>query len=369
MNPTLLLLSFDHEERTGISQALEVEGYSVATASSSAVALDIVKNRRPNIGLVCLPVFDGDGATICEQLRAHHPDGDFPIIALINPGDDLEEIRLWAAGVVDCAVRPISVENLFARLTIRLQTAATLKGKGQLVASSNKSAADPAHLKAMEKFAAHVAHDIKNPLSTLLGCVETLTDDTFPLGPEDQREMLTIVDESAARLNNIVDELSIVNTLRHGVDGGHEVDTSAALTGSVRRLRGMLRDAQAELDLPSELLPNTKGNPLWIEEIFKSLLAKALLSTSEPPARIAVSVLEIADGKIALGYDYLGDEHPSDFPDNRFDYPYNVNELRTKGRGLGLPTAAYMARELGGACWQEPLVEGAWRMGVILPLA
>ncbi len=368
MNPTLLLLSFDHEERTGIAQALEGEGYSVATASSSANALEVAKNRRPDIGLVCLPIFDGDGATICEQLRTHHPEGEFPIIALINPGDDLEEMRLWAAGVIDCAARPITVESLFARLTIRLQTAAALKGKGAVMAN-NKPSVDPAHLKAMEKFAAHVAHDIKNPLSTLLGCVETLTDDTFPLSPDDQREMLTIVDESAARLNNIVDELSIVNTLRHGVDGGHEVDTSAALTGAVRRLRGMLRETQAELDLPSELLPQTRGNPLWVEEIFKSLLAKALLSTKEPPARLAVSVLEIADGKIALGFDYLGDEYPADFPDNRFDHPYSVNELRTKGRGLGLPTAAYMARELGGACWQEPLVEGAWRMGVILPLA
>lgn len=366
MNPTLLLLSFDHEERTGIAQALEVEGYSVATASSSANALEVTRNRRPDIGLVCLPLFDGEASILCEQLRSQHPEGDFPIIALINPGDDQEEMRLWAAGVNDCVARPVTLESLFARLTIRLQTAMALKGKDAAV---SKTAVDSSHLKAMESFAAHVAHDIKNPLSTLLGCVETLTDDTFPLEPEDQREMLTIVDESAVRLNNIVDELSIVNTLRHGVDGGHEVDTSAALTNAVRRLRGMLRETQAEMDLPTERLPLTRGNPLWVEEIFKTLLARALLSTKEPPARLAVSVLEVADGKIALGFDYLGDEYPADFPDNRFDHPYNVNELRTKGRGLGAPTAAHMAREMGGACWQEPLVEGAWRMGVILPLA
>lgn len=84
-------------------------------------------------------------------------------------------------------------------------------------------------LDAIEAFAADVAHEIKNPLSSLRSAIETVTRTS---DPEQQRRLLAIVEADIGRLNRLISDISDASRL--------DAELSRAETGPVD-LGAMLR--------------------------------------------------------------------------------------------------------------------------------
>jgi two-component system sensor histidine kinase ChvG len=84
-------------------------------------------------------------------------------------------------------------------------------------------------LDAIEAFAADVAHEIKNPLSSLRSAIETVTRTS---DPEQQRRLLKIVEADIGRLNRLISDISDASRL--------DAELSRAETGPVD-LAAMLR--------------------------------------------------------------------------------------------------------------------------------
>ena len=84
-------------------------------------------------------------------------------------------------------------------------------------------------LDAIEAFAADVAHEIKNPLSSLRSAIEIVTRTT---DPEQQRRLLKIVEADIGRLNRLISDISDASRL--------DAELSRAETGPVD-LAAMLR--------------------------------------------------------------------------------------------------------------------------------
>ncbi len=135
----------------------------------------------------------------------------------------------------------------------------------------------------LDAFAHTVAHDLKIPLTSLIGFSRLLEQRYDKMSPEQARERLQNIIQTGAKMTNIIDELLLLASVRK-MD---EVDIApldmAGLTGQVRiRLLSMIQEHGAEIREPALWLP-ARGYAPWIEEVWVNYISNAIKYGGKPP--------------------------------------------------------------------------------------
>jgi len=156
---------------------------------------------------------------------------------------------------------------------------------------------------AIEHFAADVAHEIKNPLTSLRSAVETAA---RVADPEKQRRLLSVVLEDVARLDRLITDISDASRLDAELS---RVELEPVLIG---RMLGTLVDMHQESASETAprlilTLPGAVGTPagdlpvLGIEsrlvQVFRNLIANAI-SFSPPGAAIHIAAARQGDAVV-----------------------------------------------------------------------
>ena len=96
-----------------VAQYLTREGFSVITATSGDVALDLARSEAPDVCIfdVMLPALDG--LSLCRILRK---ESEVPIILLTARGAEIDRVIGLESGADDYIVKPFSVGEMLARL-------------------------------------------------------------------------------------------------------------------------------------------------------------------------------------------------------------------------------------------------------------
>ena len=137
---------------------------------------------------------------------------------------------------------------------------------------------------AIERFAADVAHEIKNPLTSLKSAVETAA---RVADPEKQRRLMGVIVEDVARLDRLISDISDASRL------DAEMSRIELEPVPVGRMLAALVDVQREtakdgapridLDLPDggEQLLTVPGMESRVGQVFRNLIANALSFSPE----------------------------------------------------------------------------------------
>jgi len=211
-----------------------------------------------------------------------------------------------------------------------------------------------AHTK-MRTLVANISHDMKTPLTSIIGFSQALRDEEAEQGTETQR-MAAIIHEEAQRLNSRLNDLLYLSEIESGqVVLQHDVIDLAALLRSV--IERLERDAAARgVTLDLELQPvelATDGQKL--ERVLENILDNAHKFT---PDGGVITVRSRADGARAWVEvsNTAPDIDPAEVP-LFFDRFYRRDRSRgghgrngrQAGSGLGLPIARDLATLLGGS--------------------
>ena len=211
-----------------------------------------------------------------------------------------------------------------------------------------------ARMDAIEKFAADVAHEIKNPLSSIRSAIETLrrVED-----PERQRQLLTIIAQDVTRLDRLISDVSDASRLDAELSRmtAERVDLVPILQ-TLRELDEATRDSENDpllvVDAPSSLM-------VWAVEdrlvqVLRNLVANAQ-SFSPPRGRIALSAHD-AGGMVEISVEDEGPGIPETNLEQVFDRFYSE---RPKGEkfgqhsGLGLSISRQIVEALRGQILAE----------------
>jgi two-component system, OmpR family, phosphate regulon sensor histidine kinase PhoR len=188
-------------------------------------------------------------------------------------------------------------------------------------------------------FIANAGHELKTPLATLIGFIETL------LGParEDaaaRERFLGIMREQAARMARLVDDLlslSRIELNEHVAPTGRVA--LAALVDEVARgleLRAAERGIRIACALPADL-PDVQGDRDELAQIFQNLIDNAV-KYGRPNSEVAVSGGGSA-GLVRLAVADRGDGIPGEHLWRLTERFYRVDTARSRelgGTGLGL---------------------------------
>jgi two-component system sensor histidine kinase KdpD len=211
-----------------------------------------------------------------------------------------------------------------------------------------------------------IAHEFKTPLTSIKAAATTvLAGDR--LGAE-QRELLSVVDEEADRLNNLVGDA--IQMLR--IEGREfklnrsSVSVADLIAAVTRQMRPRLADRPVEIQGASGL-PSVSMDRDLIQLALRQLLDNALkYSSARSPVRIGA---ELRQGHVAL---WVADDGPGVPPpetERVFERFYRANSGRhaVPGSGLGLSVVREIARAHGGdavACRPD---QGS-RFEIIIPM-
>lgn len=152
-----------------------------------------------------------------------------------------------------------------------------------------------ARMDAIERFAADVSHEIKNPLTSLNSAVETLG---FVTNPEAQKKLLRIIAQDVQRLDRLVTDISSASRLDSELSKARPepLDVAAMLnmlrdSFDSRQRKGLDAEDAAPVAVTLALPPGVplriRGVETRLTQVIENLLSNAL-SFSPPGASVAM---------------------------------------------------------------------------------
>jgi len=110
----------------GLQDALEFEGYAVASASTGREGVALLPQIKPDVVLLDLMLPDINGYQVCEEIRRRDP--FMPVIMLTARSQETDKIRGLDAGADDYVTKPFSVAELTARIRAIVRRATRAPG-------------------------------------------------------------------------------------------------------------------------------------------------------------------------------------------------------------------------------------------------
>jgi two-component system sensor histidine kinase KdpD len=194
-----------------------------------------------------------------------------------------------------------------------------------------------------------LSHDLKTPLSSIMGAAGTLKDYDASLPPEDRSELLTTVLDESDRLNRFIKNLLDMTQIE---SGAMEPNASLYYVGDVvgtvlRRADKILAQHDTDIHIPSDL-PMIRFDPVLFEQVLFNLLDNA---AKYAPEGSTIKLQSHVDGAVLLVQ--IIDEGPGipeEDMERIFDSFYRVrksDQVRA-GTGLGLSICRGFVEAMGG---------------------
>lgn len=117
MSRTIAIVEDDPLIRENYSDVLRRQGYDVNAYPARKPAMDVFKQRLPNLALIDIGLGDemDGGFTLCRDLRALSP--TLPIIFLTARDSDFDTVAGLRMGADDYLTKDISLHHLLARIS------------------------------------------------------------------------------------------------------------------------------------------------------------------------------------------------------------------------------------------------------------
>ena len=211
---------------------------------------------------------------------------------------------------------------------------------------------DVTHLQRLENmrrdFVANVSHEIKTPLTSIKGFVETLLAGAIH-DPEDASRFLEIIARQVDRLNAIIDDLLSLSRLEHDPDrftiAMEDVSLKGVLQSSIQACQDRATKLEATIELICDDTLKAKINPQLLEQAIINLVDNAI-KYSGSNKRVEVSGKQESDEIIIQVRDWGSGISQEHLP-RLFERFYRVDKARSRdlgGTGLGLAIVKHIAQ-------------------------
>lgn len=204
---------------------------------------------------------------------------------------------------------------------------------------------------AKDEFLGFVSHEMRNPLTSVVGLAEVLQRRAGSITPELLRETVGQLVDDAHRLQSLIENMLVLARVEHT-----DAETEPVLLQ--RLISRVAREYEAggrpiEMGIPPGL-PPVEAHPTWAEQIIENLVANAVkysgpegrirIEAEASPHDVTVHVLDSGPGvdgeeleKVFLAFQRL-----------------ERDRFRAQGSGLGLAVCRRLVELMNGSIWAEP---------------
>jgi len=254
--------------------------------------------------------------------------------------------------VVDTKVNSFNAADLMLLESLAASAAIAIDNARLVEALRQRTVELEARNEELDAFAHTVAHDLKSPLSHIIGLAEVLEEIRPTIPGEELDNHLHEMVRSGRKMNNIISSLLLLAGVRQMEARVAPLDMGSIVAEVQQRLAFLIEKKQAAVITP-ETWPTALGYGPWIEEVWVNYLSNALQYGGHPP-RVELgaspSSVSPAGGKGMIRF-WVRDNGPGIPPEEqaRLFTPFTrLDQVSTKGHGLGLSIVRRIVEKLGG---------------------
>ncbi len=325
-----------------LSNHLVSAGYEVELAASGSEALALAEKRAFDLVVLDVMMPRMSGYEVCRALRERRSLEDLPVIFLTARNQVSDLVAGLAAGGGDYLAKPIGKDELLARVRSHLE----------LLSVHRHLAAKNAEL---ARFNYTVAHDLKNPLTTILNFLGMARRDAAAGHSERLESDFDRLDAAARKLRRLLDELFELSRVGVQPDRPEAMAFGELVAEALTGLAGQVAERGVEVEVAARL-PAVTGDRARLLEVMRHLLDNAVKYLGDQPApRIEVGV-RAAEAPGEPPIVYVSDNGMGVDPkyhEKVFELFERLEPEASEGTGIGLALVKRIVEVHGGRIWVE----------------
>lgn len=351
-----------------LSSMLTEQGYEVRGAPNAQMALMIIEAEPPDLILLDINMPGMNGYELCERIKANSDSQDIPVIFISALDEVLDKVKAFSVGGVDYITKPFQIAEVLVRvrnhLTLRSLQRRLERANAELQqANGNLQKANIELLEAnlalqasnqeLDAFARTVAHDLKNPFSSIVGVTNQLKDDLVQFEPKNTNtlKLLDKIEQGSQQGVQVIDNLLLLAWVRKGEVDIAPVDMGQVVQRVQEGLTDMIEQYHGELIAPTQW-PVALGYAPWLEEVWANYISNGLKFGGQPP-RLELGATPLGSGQIRFWVRDNGAGLSLDEQAQLFADFAGVDELQADGHGLGLSIVRRIIEKLEGSVGVE----------------
>ena len=355
-----LLVDDLEEDLLALAALLQREDVELLTARSGEQALELLLRHDMALAFLDVQMPDMDGFELAELMRGSERTRHVPIIFVTAGACERQRMfKGYESGAVDFIYKPIEAHILQNKAEVFFELYRQKRQLAQEVHNRTET------LRLNEMFSALLAHDLRNPLSAILGSARLLQRRSSD--PHAQEAAARIV-SSGNRMGRLIEDM--LDLARARLAGGLILKReSCDFRALVERV---IREHQTAA--PDRLIePTSTGEffGFWdterIAQVASNLIGNAL-KHGDPQRGVAVRLDGTEADSVSLSVVNSG-TIPEELRDHLFD-PFRAGHRpagRSEGLGLGLYIVFQIVKGHGGTVDVESGLDNQTAFRIVLP--
>lgn len=334
MSSRILVVDDNEMNLDVLTRRLARHGYEVVGATGGQEALAIIEEQRIDLALFDVMMPEVSGLEALTKVRETQSLADLPVIMVTARSQREDVVTALELGANDYVTKPVDFPVLLARVKthLALRQLSALK----------------------DEFLAIASHDLKNPLTEILG-VASLVEELVPPGtvmPDALHGLVSNMKKSAKRMQAIIEDFLDFQALENGaLELEREpLDLEAVATEVIRANSPYAQSKHIEVRLEAgEGLPSVSADKARINQVVQNLVDNAL-KYGLPNGIATVVVAQDVDG-VRVAVNDCGPGVPEAALPQVFDKYVRVGTTPTGGErssGLGLYICKQLIESHGG---------------------
>lgn len=201
-----------------------------------------------------------------------------------------------------------------------------------------------------KEFVANVTHELKTPLTSISGFIETLQDGAAE-DPEIRTKFIDIIAIETARLKRLIQDLLVLSDIENKKDSDFsEFDVQRAVEDTVETLRPIAEKKNIDIILDIDDGIRIKGSADRFCQMMVNLIENAIKYSNDGGRVWIKAVKEAESGKTIISVKDEGIGIAPEHHERLFERFYRVDKSRSKkagGTGLGLSIVKHIGVLLG----------------------
>ena len=343
-----------------VGALLSRHGFEVATAGAGDEALQSILQRAPDLLLLDMMMPGMDGFSLLAEIKRHPELQSMPVVFLTAAQDRDLLLRAFDAGAVDYVTKPFMPEKLLARVNAHIGLKLT-RDRLERIAHERQELVNL------------VAHDLKNPLSSVLFASDMLLQSACK--PERVPRYLQMIHESAG------DAVSYIRRYLEAQGEAHKSGDCGDISGPACNLRETLEWLVQRYEMQLEArgmrlsarLPAADAcvaiEGMVLRQVTENLMTNAIKYAVDG-GEVDLAVHGGAPGYWQLRVSDRG-AGISALKQRQLFTPFMrlSDEVDANSSGLGLSLAKQIVEQAGGHLWYEDRAGGGACFVIELPEA
>jgi two-component system, sensor histidine kinase and response regulator len=377
--PLILVVDDIPDNLLIFGMALRKTGYNVSIESEPKKVLNRARELKPDIILLDILMPEMDGYLVCEQLKSDPETMDIPVIFLTARSNPEDVIKGFKTGASDYIIKPFSVQEAVARIVthielkrqrdLNFQYIDQLKLANQMLSQAEKELLELNASK--DKFFSIISHDLRNPLQGFLGLTDLVVAEFEDFTPEDLKIAILEINNSAKRLNKLLENLLTWSRLQIGKIKFEPVKINLKILSD--DVIKMFQDTASNknIKITNKVSPDSSifSDRFSVETIMRNLVSNAIKYSYYNGEVIILQNYTNGHVKIMVQDNGMGMTEDEISKILRIDTDFTrIGTNNETGTGLGLILCKDLAEKIGGKIEVSSSKEIGTTFSLILPV-